>query len=72
LTGLRVIKIRLKVLGDHEERELLLPDIEAKAEELLETDLADLLVEKGDEVSFERARDKARRDRRPLGDSSPS
>jgi hypothetical protein len=57
---LRVVKIRLKVLGRHEEMELLLPDIEAKAEELLETSLADLLIEKEDEVGFERARDKAR------------
>lgn len=57
---MRVVKIRLKVLGRHEEMELLLPDIEAKAEELLETSLADLLIEKEDEVGFERARDKAR------------
>jgi hypothetical protein len=57
---LRVVKIRLKVLGRHEEMELLLPDIEAKAEELLETSFADLLIEKEDEVGFERARDKTR------------
>jgi len=68
---LRVVKIRLKVLGCHEEKELLLPDIEARAEEL-EIDRADLFVEKGDEVGFERAGDKARRRRRPLGDNSPS
>jgi hypothetical protein len=63
LRGLRVVKIRLKVLGDSEERELLLPDVEAKAEELFKTGPADLLLREGDEVSFERARDKARRGR---------
>jgi len=68
---LRVVKIRLKVLGRHEEMELLLPDVEAKAEEL-DINRADLFVEKGDEAGFERAGDKARRDHRSLGDNSPS
>jgi len=68
---LRVVKIKLKVLGRHEEEELLLPDIKAKAEELFKIGRVDLLVEEEDEVGLERARDKARRDRRSLGDSSP-
>jgi hypothetical protein len=69
---LRVVKIQLKVLEGYEERELLLPDIEAKAEELFEVYRRGLLVEKEDEVDFERARDKARRSRRSLGDNRPS